>query len=38
VLTDDLIRDVLKSRKDAGVVDEEQYDEIQTIMDGDEET
>ena len=38
VLTDELIRDVLKARKDAGQVDEDQYDEIQTIMDGDEET
>ncbi len=38
VLTDDLIRDVLKARKDAGDVDEKQFDEIQTIMDGDEET
>ena len=38
VLTDDLIRDVLKARKDAGQVDEQQFDEIQTIMDGDEET
>ena len=38
VLTDDLIRDVLKTRKDAGAVDEAQFDEIQTLMDGDEET
>ena len=38
VLTDDLIRDVLKARKDAGDVDEKQFDEIHTIMDGDEET
>ncbi|MEM6386029.1 MAG: ribosome maturation factor RimP [Pseudomonadota bacterium] len=38
VLTDELIRDVLKARKDAGAVDETQFDEIQTIMDGDEET
>ena len=38
VLTDDLIRDVLRARKDAGYVDEKQFDEIQTIMDGDEET
>jgi ribosome maturation factor RimP len=38
VLTDELIRDVLKSRKDAGAVDEAQFDEIQTLMDGDEET
>jgi len=29
---------VLKARKDAGAVDEKQFDEIQTIMDGDEET
>ena len=38
VLTDELIRDVLRARKDAGEVDEEQFDEVQTIMDGDEET
>ena len=38
VLTDELIRDVLKARKDAGAVDEAQFDEIQTLMDGDEET
>ena len=38
VLSDDLIRNVLKARKDAGAVDETQFDEIQTIMDGDEET
>ncbi|NND41438.1 MAG: ribosome maturation factor RimP [Boseongicola sp.] len=38
VLTDELIRDVLKARKDAGEVDETQFDEIHTIMDGDEET
>lgn len=38
VLTDELIRDVLRARKDAGDVDETQFDEVQTIMDGDEET
>lgn len=38
VLTDELIRDVLRARKDAGQVDETQFDEVQTIMDGDEET
>ena len=38
VLTDELIRDVLRARKDAGAVDEKQFDEIQTIIDGDEET
>ncbi len=38
VLTDELIRDVLRARKDAGDVDEKQFDEIQTIIDGDEET
>lgn len=38
VLTDDLIRDVLRARKDAGDIDETQYDEVQTIVDGDEES
>ncbi len=38
VLTDELIRDVLRARKSAGEVDEAQFDEIETIMDGDEET
>lgn len=38
VLTDELIRDVLKARKDAGAVDEKDFDEIETILDGDEET
>ena len=38
ILTDELIRDVLRARKDAGDVDEAQFDEVQTIMDGDEET
>lgn len=37
VLTDDLIRSVLKGRKDAGQIDEEQFDEVQTIIDADEE-
>jgi len=37
VLTDELIRDVLKSRKDAGEIDTEQFDEVETIMDGEEE-
>ena len=38
VLTDDLIRDVLRSRKDAGEVDQTQFDQIETIIDGEEET
>ncbi|MGI9393880.1 MAG: ribosome maturation factor RimP [Boseongicola sp.] len=38
VLSDELIRNVLKSRKDSGVLNETQFDEIQTIMDGDKET
>ncbi len=38
VLTDDLIRDVLRGRKDAGQIDETQYDEIETIIDGEENT
>ncbi|SDE66038.1 ribosome maturation factor RimP [Limimaricola pyoseonensis] len=37
VLTDDLIREVLRSRKDAGQIDESQFDQVETIMDGDEE-
>ena len=37
VLTDELIRDVLKSRKDAGAIDESQFDEVQEIVDGDED-
>ncbi|WP_159807899.1 ribosome maturation factor RimP [Litoreibacter roseus] len=37
VLTDELIRDVLKSRKDAGAIDETQFDEVQEIVDGEEE-
>ena len=36
VLTDDLIRDVLKSRKDAGEIDETQFDEVQQIVDSEE--
>lgn len=37
VLTDDLIRDTLKARKSAGEIDESQFDEVQTIVDGQEE-
>ena len=36
VLTDELIRDVLRGRKDAGQIDEAQFDEIETIIDSDE--
>ena len=32
ILTDDLIREVLKSRKDAGQIDESQFDEVQSFM------
>ncbi|MEL6607292.1 MAG: ribosome maturation factor RimP [Pseudomonadota bacterium] len=38
VLTDELIRDVLKGRKDAGQIDEAQFDEIEQIVDGQEDT
>mgnify|MGYP001826807585 FL=1 len=38
VLTDELIRDVLRARKDAGAVNEKDFDDIETILDGDEET
>ena len=37
VLTDELIRDVLRNRKDAGLIDEAQFDEVETIIDGDDE-
>jgi len=37
VLTDELIRDVLRGRKDAGQIDDTQFDEIETIIDGDED-
>ena len=37
VLTDDLIRDVLRSRKDAGAIDEKQFDEIETIIDSEDD-
>ncbi len=37
VLTDELIRDVLRGRKDAGQIDESQYDEVETVLDGSEE-
>ena len=37
VLTDELIRDVLKGRKDQGQIDPEQYDEVQSVIDGDED-
>jgi len=36
MLTDDLIREVLKGRKDAGQINEAQFDEVQTIVDGEE--
>jgi len=37
VLTDDLIRDVLKGRKDQGQIDPEQFDEVQSVIDGDDD-
>lgn len=37
VLTDELIRDVLRGRKDKGQINEAQFDEVQTIIDGDED-
>lgn len=36
VLTDELIRDVLRGRKDKGEIDETQFDEIKTIIDSDD--
>ncbi|CTQ32638.1 Ribosome maturation factor RimP [Jannaschia rubra] len=37
ILTDDLIREVLKSRKDKGQIDEARFDEVKTFMDGEED-
>ncbi len=37
VLTDELIREVLKGRKDQGLVDQSAYDEVQEILDDSEE-
>nr|WP_282569190.1 ribosome maturation factor RimP [Aliiroseovarius sp. S1339] len=37
VLTDDLIREVLRQRKDAGQIDEAQFDEIQDITGSEED-
>lgn len=37
VLTDELIRDVLRAKKDAGQVDQAQFDAIETELDGSEE-
>ena len=36
VLTDELIRDVLRAQKDKGEIDQAQFDEIETIIDGEE--
>ena len=36
VLTDDLIRETLRSRKDAGQIDEAQFDAVETVLDDDE--
>jgi ribosome maturation factor RimP len=37
VLTDELIRDVLKGRKDAGEIDETKFDEVETVLNGPDE-
>jgi ribosome maturation factor RimP len=37
VLTDDLIRDVLKSRKDKGEIDEAQFDQVETVIDSEDD-
>jgi ribosome maturation factor RimP len=37
VLTDELIRDVLRGKKDQGLIDEAQFDEVQTIIDESED-
>ncbi|MGB3406887.1 MAG: ribosome maturation factor RimP [Jannaschia sp.] len=37
ILTDDLIREVLRARKDKGQIDETQFDQVETLMDGEED-
>jgi len=37
ILTDELIRDVLRSRKNAGQIDETQFDEVETVLGGPDE-
>jgi ribosome maturation factor RimP len=37
ILTDELIRDVLRARKDQGQIDETQFDEVKTLMDGEDD-
>ena len=37
VLTDELIRDTLRARQDAGQIDEAQFDAVEEIIEGDEE-
>ncbi|NCO20719.1 MAG: ribosome maturation factor RimP [Rhodobacterales bacterium] len=37
ILTEDLIRDVLRSRKDAGQIDETQFDAVETVLDDEDD-
>jgi ribosome maturation factor RimP len=37
ILTDDLIRDVLRTRKDAGQIDETQFDAVETVLDDEDD-
>jgi ribosome maturation factor RimP len=37
VLTDDLIRDVLRGRKDQGLIDEAQFDAVESVIDGEDD-
>jgi len=37
ILTDELIREVLRNRKDKGQIDETQFDEVETLIDGEED-
>ncbi len=37
ILTDELIRDVLRNRKDGGQIDESQFDEVRSFMDSDDD-
>jgi ribosome maturation factor RimP len=37
VLTDDLIRDVLRGRKDQGLIDEAQFDAVESVIEGEDD-
>jgi ribosome maturation factor RimP len=38
ILTEELIREMLRQRKSAGEIDESRFDEVQTFLDGEDDT